>query len=195
MPDTFLSGPDQLSPMLRRFRETGPAFLVPLAWAFVAAAHLDYVGLYPVQVAHGVMVVLLGLFAATGWREMDEGVLLAWRSIIVAGFGITLLGLLVLVVAPNVALPLSAVVVGWMLLPAGGLLYTAQAVEDAPQPYLFGGAASVAGGLLYAVSVLLALGTTSLVAGLGMAGVGQTMGIVAAVTQYRPAATGATQGR
>ena len=170
--------------MLRRVRETGPAFLVPLAWAFAGAAHLDLVGLYPVQVAHGVMATLLAAFAVTGWREMDAGVLRAWRSVIAAGFGLTAVGLAVLLADPELSLLLAAVVAGWMFLPGVALLYTAQAVERIPEPYLLGGAFSIAGGLLYSVSALLALALAPVVVAIALTAFGQTMSILAAVTHY-----------
>jgi len=142
--------------MLDSLREYGPVALVPLAWTFVTAAHLGYVGAQPVLVAHVVMVALLAAFAALSWADMREGLLRTWRTVIVAGIPVTLLGVASFLVAEPWVDPLrTATVVGWILLPVYGLYASAQAVPGAQTPgvYLAGTALSAAGAVIYLVSV------------------------------------------
>ncbi|WP_338740116.1 hypothetical protein [Haloplanus salilacus] len=161
--------------MLRRFRETAPAALVPFAWTVVVAAHLDTVSSHAIFVAHVVMSLLLATFAVTGWRDMSDGVLRVWRTTVVVGFGATALGVVGFVVDADPLLSVS--LYAWMALPALGLLYTGRAVGDSA-PYLGGGVAALLGVGVYAAAPSLA------VAGLGLVGVGQTAGIVDAVVRY-----------
>jgi hypothetical protein len=162
--------------MLRRLRETAPAALVPFAWTVVAAAHADAVTAHAIFVAHVVMSLLLATFAVTGWRDMTEGVLRTWRTIIVVGLGATLLGTAGFVVD---ATPLLAVsLYAWMTLPALGLLYTGRAIGGPAPAYLVGGAVALLGPAVYAVTPSLTLPA------LGLVGVGQTAGIVDAVVRY-----------
>lgn len=166
--------------MLRRLRENGPALLVPLAWTFVTAAHLDLVGPHPLFVAHVVMCVLLFGFALLSWSEMRTGVLLAWRRVIVAGFGLTALGTVGLVATVEALLWVT--VVGWMLLPAAGFVYTARRVERRPRAYGAGAVLSVLGAAAYVLAPVV--GDAGLLLGLALVNVGQTAGIVAAVLDY-----------
>jgi hypothetical protein len=170
--------------VFRRLRETGPVLLVPLAWSFVTAAHLELVGDEPVVIAHAVMAVLLAGFAATGYRDMREGVLRVWWWIIVVGLGITLLGGGLLAVGHDTSPLLAVTVVGWMLLPAAGLLYTARRVDRTPMVYVAAAGLSVAGAVAYVPAVLAADGPTPFAVALTLANVGQTAGIVATAIQY-----------
>lgn len=161
--------------MLRRLRETAPAALVPFAWTVVAAAHVDAVTAHAIFVAHVVMSLLLATFAVTGWRDMTEGVLRTWRTIIVVGFGATLLGTAGFVVD---ATPLLAVsLYAWMTLPALGLLSTGRAIGGPAPAYLVGGVVALVGSAVYAAPSLA-------LPALGLVGVGQTVGIVDAVVRY-----------
>lgn len=162
--------------MLRRFRETAPAALVPFAWIVVAAAHLDAVTTRALFVAHVVMGVLLVAFAVTGWREMSSGVLRTWRTIIAVGFGATVLGIVGFVTGRDPLLAVS--IYGWMGLPALGLLHTGRAVDGPALAYLGGGAVCALGAVVYAVAPSLA------VAAIALVGVGQTAGVVDAVVRY-----------
>lgn len=162
--------------MLRRLRETAPAALVPFAWTVVGAAHLDAVTPHAVFVAHVVMSLLLATFAVTGWRDMSDGVLRIWRAIIVVGFGATVLGLAGFVADADPLLAVS--LYAWMALPALGLLYTGRAVGAPAPAYLGGGVVASLGAGVHATQPSLAL------AGVGLVGVGQTIGIVDAVVRY-----------
>lgn len=172
--------------MFRRLRENGPVVLVPLAWGFVTAAHRDLVTTNTLLMAHVVMTVLLLAFAALSYTDMREGALYAWWLVIAAGIPFTLAGLGGLTVV-SVAQPLlTTAIVGWMLLPAVGLLYTGWLVPagEAPLAYTGGGLLSLLGAVVYVGGLFVTGGSTALLAGLLLVGVGQTAGIVAAVVVY-----------
>ncbi|MFC6756449.1 MULTISPECIES: hypothetical protein [Haloarcula] len=169
--------------MLRRLRENGPVVLVPLAWTFATAAHLDLLALRTVLIAHLVMDAIIAAFTVLSWREMTEGVLLVWRRVLVVGLGVTLVGTAALLAEPPVGPLLSATVVGWMLVPAAGLVATGQRIDRRPRAYTLGGALSAVGAVSY-VGGLFGAVSALVIAGLTMANVGQTAGIVAAVYDY-----------
>ncbi|MEF8856625.1 MAG: hypothetical protein V5A16_04315 [Haloplanus sp.] len=162
--------------MLRRLRANGPVVLVPLAWAFVTAAHLDFVAQRTLLAAHVVMATLLLAFAALSWTDMRSGALLVWWRIIVAGFGLTVAGAVGLVLSDPRLQWLA--VVGWMALPAAGLWDTGRRGATPVRAYRGGGGLSALGAVVYVVAPN---GSTATLAGLLLVGVGQTVGIVAAV--------------
>jgi hypothetical protein len=168
--------------VLRRLRQTAPAALVPLAWGFVAAAHLDLVSRHAVVVSHVVMCAILLAFTALSWSEMRSGVLFVWRLVLLLGFAITALGLVGL--TTGVGALLSITVVGWMLVPGVALAYTGRAGAPGTGIYLWGAALSLLGALGYLAGLLLAT-EPLLLAGLLTTGIGQTAGIANAV--YREA--------
>ena len=170
--------------MLRRLRETAPVVLVPLAWTFATAAHLGVLAVQTVLIAHLVMDAILVAFTVLSWRDMTAGVLRAWRLVLVAGLLATLVGTGALSARPPITPLLSLTVVAWMLLPAAGLAYTGQHVDEAPWIYSVGAIVSIAGAVVYGGTVALALPELGLVAGLALANLGQTAGIVNAVVQY-----------
>lgn len=170
--------------MLRRLRENGPALLVPAIWSVVTGAHVDAVAEHTLFVAHVVMSVLLVAFVALSWGDMEAGVLRAWRQVILAGTALALAGTAGLAATPAVPALLGVAVVGWMLAPGPALVYTGRRVERHPRVYLAGGAACVLGAAVYVAGVLGGGDTPTLLAGLGVAGAGQTAGILAAVMDY-----------
>lgn len=171
--------------MLRRLRENGPVVLVPLAWTFATAAHLERLATRPVLVGHVVMDVVLVAFAALSWTDMREGVLLAWKLVLLVGLGFTLLGTATLLVSPDSTALLRVTVLGWMLVPAAGLAYTGQhvAADAAPWVYTVGAGLSAVGAVAYLAAPVLGVDPLA-VAGLSLVGVGQTAGIANAVYQY-----------
>ena len=169
--------------MLRRLRENGPVVLVPLEWTFATAAHLDVLALWTVLIAHLVMDTIIAVFTVLSWREMRTGILLAWKRVLMAGLVVTLVGTAGLLATPPATRLLTATVVGWMLVPAAGLVYTGRHIDRHPRVYTIGGAASVLGAAVYAGGVVGAV-TVLVLAGLTLANVGQTAGIVAAVYDY-----------
>lgn len=175
--------------MFRRIRETAPGGLVPLAWAFTVAAHLSLVARRPVLIAHLVMDVLLVAFVALSWEDMREGVLRAWRTVILVGIPITLAGTVGLLTASAAAAsPLVAVsVVGWTILPVPAFVSTARASTGTARTVNYAaGALSVVGAVVYLAALLAGQPThaTARIAGLAVVGVGQTVGIADAVVRY-----------
>ena len=171
--------------MLRRLRENGPVVLVPLAWTFATAAHLELIAVHTVLIGHLVMDAVLVAFAALSWADMRDGVLLAWKVVLLVGLAVTLLGTVVLFAAPGATPLLRVTVLGWMLVPAAGLAYTGRNVapDAAPRVYTAGAALSVVGAVAYLAAPPLATGALA-VGGLVLVNVGQTAGIVNAVYQY-----------
>ncbi|SFR38353.1 hypothetical protein SAMN04487947_0713 [Halogeometricum rufum] len=164
--------------MLRSVRETAPAGLVPLAWAFAAAAHTGLLAARAVLIGHVVMATLLFAFAALSWSEMREHpVLRAWLAVIVLGFVVTLVGAYSLVVESGT---LAAVTVfGWMALPTLAFLYTGYVLPDEERSWAYMAGAGLSG----VAAIGFAAGASPLVT-LALAGVGQTLGIVVAVVTY-----------
>jgi hypothetical protein len=165
--------------MLQSLRESGPGLLVPLAWFFVAGAELDLVGSRSIFIAHLVMAMFITFFLTTGWSAMDDGALAGWRAVMVVGLGITLAGIAGFLVSTGSELLLATSLVGWMILPALGLAYTGRRLADASTIYISSGALSGLGAVVYILSLAGVAGTALL--GLGLVGVGQTVGIVDAV--------------
>jgi hypothetical protein len=170
--------------MLRRLRETGPVVLVPLAWTFAIAAHRGLLAIRTVLIAHLVMDAVLVAFTVLSWADMRRGVLRAWRLVLLVGLALTLLGTAGLLQTPPASSLLWLTVVGWLLVPAAGLAYTGRRVDRSPRAYTGGAILSVVGAVVYVATPLVAAGSPGLVAGLALAGVGQTAGIVAAVRDY-----------
>jgi len=171
--------------VFRPLRENGPALLVPAAWIVAAATVLGAVSTHALFVAHVVMSALLVAFVAASWRDMADGVLRAWKLVIVAGTPVTLAGVAGLLalggtlgVPPNPLLALS--LYGWALLPATGFAYTGRRVEAGARIYDAGAVCCVAG----AVGVALAPSAGWTALALAIVGAGQTAGILDATVRY-----------
>ncbi len=171
--------------MLRRLRENGPVLLVPLAWTFATVAHLELLAVRAVLIGHLVMDVVLVAFAVLSWNDMREGVLLAWKVVLLVGLGFTLVGTATLFASPGTTVLLRLTVLGWMLVPAAGLLYTGRhvAADRAPWVYTAGAGLSAVGAVAYLLAPALP-GAPLAAAGLAVVGAGQTAGIANAVYQY-----------
>lgn len=161
--------------MFRTVRDAGPTVLVPLAWLVVASAHRGVVSETAVFVAHLVMAGFITAFAVTGWSEMETGALRGWRAVLVVGLFVTLAGVAGFVFSLQPLLGLS--LVGWMVLPAAGLLYTGYLFTDARSVYYSSGVLSTVGAAVYVVSLADTGPVLSLV-GIALVGLGQTIGIV-----------------
>ena len=177
----FIRAADRIGVVFRPIRENGPARLVPAAWTVVAGAVAGIVSEHALFVAHVVMSALLVGFVAASWNEMSSGTLRAWKLVILAGTPATIAGVLgFLALNGTIGLPaeplLALALYAWILLPAVGLIYTGRRAEETALAYDVGGVCSLAG----AVGVTLAAAPIEVVAGIGVVGVGQTMGIVAA---------------
>jgi hypothetical protein len=179
--------------MFRRVREVGPALWVPLAWGFVAAAHLELVGDWLVYVALVVMLAMLVGFLALSWDEMASGALRAWRYVILVGIPVTAAGIAGLFTYPHETDLLVVSLLGWMLLPAPAFWDTAarSAAAGEEQGALVNRVAAgltVFGAAAYAVGLLVggldSPTTSAALLGLAGVGLGQTVGIVDAVVRY-----------
>ena len=157
--------------------------LVPLAWAFVTAAHLEVVTEHTLFVAHVVMAVLLIGFAVTGYADMREGVLRTWWRLIAVGSLVTLSGAVGLWLEPSNSALVAVALFGWMVLPAVGFVDTGRRVSDGSWIYAAGTAGCLLGATLYAVGHFWDLDTAA-VGGLALVGVGQTAGIFDAAVRY-----------
>ncbi len=164
---------------VRRLLDIGPAGLVPLAWVFTLLAHRGLVGLRSLQIAHAVMLALLIAFVIAGWRAMATGALAVWRGIIVIGIPVTAAGLFGFI--GDVPILHAISLYGWMILPALGLIYTGRQQPLSTAVYVGGGSLSLFGAGVYAV---LGAGGPWTLAGIGLVGLGQTLGIVDAAFRH-----------
>jgi hypothetical protein len=162
-----------------QLRDLAPAALVPAAWLAAGGAHAGVLGESGVFIAHVVMAVFIAFFAVTGWSQMAEGALRAWRLVLVIGLGVTLAGVAGFLLAEFETPLLATSLVGWMVLPAAGLAYTGMELPEARLVYYGGAALSVGGAVLYAVALTDLNGVVTAVA-IALVGVGQTAGILEA---------------
>jgi hypothetical protein len=160
-------------------RENGPVVLVPLAWGFALAAHAGAFDTKAVVIGHAVMLTIIVAFLGTSWTAMADGALRYWRGVLLVGAGVTAAGLFGVGTGTR---PLqSLAVVGWMVTPGVALVMTGQQVRTRPWAYHAGGALSLVGAAVY-VAWLAGVGEGVVSYGaLTLVGVGQTLGIVAAV--------------
>lgn len=160
-----------------RLLEVGPVGLVPLAWGYTIAVHLGWASVTSLQIAHGVMIVLMLAFLLGGWRTMAAGALATWRAVIVVGVFVTAIGLGGLLwQIPSLQ---AASLYGWMVLPAGALLYTGREPSLPTGVYATAGVLSLLGAGVYAFVPLDVVDPDLL--GLALVGAGQTAGIADAV--------------
>lgn len=159
------------------WRRYGPVVLIPAAWVAAGAATVGALGADGMLVAHLVMVGFIAAFLVTGWDRMDRGALRAWRAVLVAGLGLTLVGVAGFVGPVAGPLPRGVSLVGWMVLPAGGLAYTARALPEAALVYAGGAAVSLLGSGLF-VWTLVSAGAPAVWPSVGLVAAGHTAGIV-----------------
>lgn len=170
--------------MIETVRDLGPIALIPAAWAATALTVLGYLGEEGMLIAHGVMAVFITFFAVTGWSEMSTGALRSWRTVLVAGLPVTLAGLTGFLLG-TFDTPLFAIsMIGWMLLPAAGLVDTARRLPEAKAVYLSAAALSILGGFVAVAGIGLDDELLVLVA-LVLVAIGQTASIVDASLRDR----------
>jgi hypothetical protein len=163
--------------VLEEVRGYGPVVLIPAAWLAAGAAYAGYLSDDGILIAHLVMVGFIAFFAVTGWDEMDHGALRAWRAVLVVGLGITLAGVAGFFVPSLEGVLFATSLVGWMVLPAAGLAYTALELPDARVVYAGGAALSILGAVLF-VATLVGVGDVLAAPAFVAVAVGQTAGIV-----------------
>ena len=176
----FLDTDSASSVMLRTLRDAGPTVLVPAAWLVAAGAHRGIVGEDAIFIAHLVMAGFISAFALTGWSRMADGALRAWRTVLVAGLGVTVAGIAGFLLSSPTLLAVS--IVGWMILPAAGLAYTGRVFDTARRVYYATAALSGAGAVIYVFSLRDPGGSLALL-GLAAVGLGQTAGILDATVR------------
>ena len=159
---------------------------MPLAWTFTALAHLGVADERSVLIAHLVMDVILLAFVGLSWNEMSEGVLSAWRTVILLGTLVTLAGTASFLIEPATATLQTISVVGWMILPAWGLWVTGQRVpaDERGEVYTAGAAVSLVGAVVYLTGSIAGGVLAGWLVGIALVGVGQSAGIVLAVVEY-----------
>ncbi len=165
--------------MIERIRDVGPVLLVPAAWVATLWAVIGELGDDGMLIAHIVMVAFISFFLITGYDKMSTGALRAWRAVMIVGIPVTLAGVAGFVVSSGQKQLFSISLVGWMLLPAAGLAYTARELPAAKVHYGGGAALSVAGAACF-LAFLAGAGEMVGIAGIGLVGIGHTMGIVEA---------------
>jgi hypothetical protein len=169
-----------------RLTDVGPAGLVPAAWLVTIAAHRSLVTERTLLIALVVMDVLLLAFIVASRGEMTGAVLPIWRRVLVVGFVVTVAGTAGLALDPNQPILTAIGLYGWIALPAVAYVQTGQAHESElyRRLYVAAGILSLAGGVVYALGHLgsVSPGVTILL-GLAVVGVGQTVGIVSAALQ------------
>jgi hypothetical protein len=170
--------------VLEIIRDNGPTLLVPAAWLAAAAAVAGVLGETGMLIAHAVMASFITFFAVTGWSAMSTGAFRAWRMVMVLGLPVTLAGLAGFFVDSGESALWSVSLVGWMVLPASGLAYTAREMPEARRLYGATALLSLAGAVV-AVAALLLGEDPVLFAGIGLVALGQTMGIVDAARRDR----------
>ena len=159
---------------LRRF---GPVVLIPAAWIAAGAATVGILQREGMLIAHLVMVGFIIFFLGTGWDRMDRGALRAWRAVLLAGLGLTLAGVAGFVGPVSGAALLGVSLVGWMVLPAAGLAYTARELPEAAIVYAGGAAAALLGAVVF-VWTLASTGEPLVWPSVGLVTIGHTAGIV-----------------
>jgi hypothetical protein len=122
----FFLGFDVSTSVFGTLRRFGPVVLIPAGWIAAGAATVGILQREGMLIAHLVMVGFIVFFLGTGWDRMDRGVLQAWRAVLLAGLGLTLAGIAGFVGPVSGAALLGVSLVGWMVLPAAGLAYTAR---------------------------------------------------------------------
>ena len=175
--------------MFTELRDVGPVGLVPAAWLAAAASVVGMLGTDAMLIAHAVMATFITLFVVTGWSAMSTGAFRAWRAVMVLGLPVTLAGLAGFLVSGPEQILFSLSLVGWMLLPAAGLAYTARELPAARRRYLSTAALSAIGAAV-AVAGLGLPDDRLLLAGIAFVGIGQTIGIADA--SYRDRQTEAS---
>lgn len=184
--------------MFRRLRATAPALFVPLAWVFAIAAHTGALSIRATLIGHLVMAGILLAFAGLAADDMSAGLLRIWWFVIVAGLGITGIGIVALVQSPPSPILSRLTILGWALLPGGALWMTGRRVTTARQSYRGAAVVTVVGGLLVAIDPIAPNAVSLTLLGLALIGSGQTAGILIAVRYHRPtdqSSAGAVSGR
>lgn len=116
--------------MIADVRDALPVLLIPSAWIVTYLIINDSVQSRSMRIAHIVMLLFISIFLVTGYEKMREGVLKVWLGVLLAGWGITLAGLIGFYVSTYSYILHWMSLLGWMLIPSIGLLYTGYRADD-----------------------------------------------------------------
>lgn len=131
--------------MFKTFRKFGPVLMVPAAWSTaILAIHTELMPQNGLLVAHLVMISLMILFLVTGWKKMNRGVLKAWRTVLLVGLPLTVMGALGLLGIQKDIFT-AASLFGWFFLPGSALVYTGKKDERFGSGYTVSGLFSLLG--------------------------------------------------
>ncbi len=173
----FLSGFGLLPPVFVTLRRFGPVALIPAAWITAGAATVGFLRTDGMLIAHLVMVGFIAFFLVTGWRRMADGALRAWRAVLVVGLGLTLTGVAGFIGPVSGPTLRGVSLVGWMVVPAAGLAYTARELPGAAVVYAGGAAMALLGAAVF-VWTLASAGQPLVWPSVGLVAAGHTVGIV-----------------
>jgi len=170
--------------MLKAFRQYGPGLMVPAAWTTaITAVSTQKMPENGLLIAHVIMAVLMALFLVSGRKEMNKGVLKAWKTVITLGLPLTVFGALGLTGVYTEVLTAFSLL-GWMLLPGLALVYTGKKDETYSTGYTVSGLFSLLGLSVFLISMFYPLRQEVLsLSGLFLVFVGQSAGIFLAVHQ------------
>lgn len=170
--------------MFQAFRQFGPVLMVPAAWATsILAVNTQILPNQGILIAHVVMAVLMTVFLLTGWKQMNKGVLKAWRTVITIGLPVTVIGAVGLT-GVQTEFFTAVSMLGWMILPGLALVYTGKKDDRFGTGYTVSGLLSVLGFYLFIVSMVYPVSAEVLsLSGLFAVLVGQSMGIFLAAYQ------------
>lgn len=166
--------------------QVGPVGLVPFAWAFTAATHVPaLVSEVALLIALSVMDVFLLTFLVVSRGRMEGPALSAWQGVLALGLLATAGGTLDLVVDPAANPVVPVALLAWMVLPAYAYVRTGEDIEERAWVFHASGGLSALGGVVYALGLIVPLHAAApLFAGIGLVGVGQSLGIVYTGIRY-----------
>lgn len=126
----------------------GPALLVPSAWLLTLFNVSGSAGSRSVFIAHLVMIAFLTAFVYIGWDSMDEGVMKAWRTVILLGIPFTALGLSGFLTEVSEMMSFVPTIVYWAAVPSLTAIYTGLEAENINVNLLAGGLVATLGMIL-----------------------------------------------
>lgn len=128
----------------------GPALLVPSAWLLVLFNVSGRVSSHSVFIAHIVMIAFLTAFVYIGWDRMSDGVMKAWRTVILVGIPFTALGLAGFLTEVSEMMSFVPVILYWATVPSLTSIYTGLEAENINVNLLAGGTVATLGMILSA---------------------------------------------
>lgn len=157
--------------MYEEIRDFAPTLLIPAAWILAYGAIEGYFTSQSAQIAHIVMVFFISFFIITGYKDMLDGALRGWLTVLIVGLLITFVGTLGFYIDSYGDIPYVISLWGWMIIPSLGLFYTGMKTGD--PIYYVSAILSLSGAVSYPfIDIIFVLTAVC---------VGQTIGIIKAV--------------